>query len=182
METSTWTQWRLSSLEWTDGSWWVQCLIAVPEPEWLSVHLTSARSETSARGPATWSTACDLRSTSQVTDFLVTTRSDHCTKHTTQQSTLTVTERLHPATSHYCWHCLNISLQCVANSEADVQSLQWLRNIGGILLTWSAYLTNLMSSPSCLTKWHIQTLDFCWCYFAISDVVFCTVFSFVYWL
>lgn len=43
----------------SDGSWWAQCPTAVPEPESPSVRLTSARSETSDKAPATWSTACD---------------------------------------------------------------------------------------------------------------------------
>lgn len=50
-----------------DGSWWARCLTAVPEPGWPSARLTSARSGTSARVPATWPTACDR---CQVTDWL----------------------------------------------------------------------------------------------------------------
>lgn len=54
------------------GSWLVQCLTAVPEPELPFVHLTSARSGTSARAPATWSTVCDgHRSYGHVTDRLL---------------------------------------------------------------------------------------------------------------
>lgn len=65
----------------SDGSWWAQCLTAVLELESLSARLTSARSETSDKAPATWSTACELHSTHyQATHCQATVTSDNCTK------------------------------------------------------------------------------------------------------
>ena len=145
--------WFLSVLH-SDGSWWVRCLTAVPEPEWPSVRLTSARSGMSARAPATWPTACERQPTyHQVTDCQVTIGSDlitaqaHDTKHTDSDgrispppatSVLSPLSEHQPGTLHGCSVCT-----------------QWLRNIREVLLTWSAHLTNLKSS---LTSWHVRDL------------------------
>lgn len=134
-----------------DGSWWAQCLTAVLEPEWPSARLTSARSGTSARAPATWPTACDR----QPTYYQVTARSPsqvyRCTS--TQHN---AHGQLRMGEGGWGWgvveghHCLNMSLKQI---QLEVQ---FAHGGGGILgrFYWlgSAHLTNLKSS---LTKCHI---------------------------
>ena len=167
--------WFLSVLH-SDGSWWVRCLTAVPEPEWPSVRLTSARSGMSARAPATWPTACERQPTyHQVTDCQVTIGSDlitaqaHDTKHTDSDGRISP-----PLQLQYCRHCLNISLE-------HFMDVQFAHSDWGTLGRFYWLEVHIWQIWSLL--WHHDTFE-TWLLlvlFAISDVVICTVFSSV-WL
>lgn len=111
----------------SDGSWWAQCLTAVLELESPSVRLTSARSETSDKAPATWSTACELHSThNQATGCQATVTSDHCTK----------SEKFHPMFSLFSeilmtWsaHLTNLKSSVTKRDFEDVSFSLWLLQV-----------------------------------------------------